>query len=101
MTLVQPESEFFDIAPVSEVESSGKIQLAQGGEQTFTVQPKLGLSAKDDPYVEELVFASDESTEASATVTASVMDKDRNTKNSYCNSETGRPSEVWNTGTGL
>lgn len=74
-TLVQPESEFFDIAPVSEVESSGNIQLAQGGEQTFTVQPKLGLSAKDDPYVEELVFASDESTEASATVTASVMVK--------------------------
>ena len=35
----------------------------RGGEQTFTVQPKLGLSAKDDPYVEELVFASDESTE--------------------------------------
>ena len=76
MTLVQPESELFDIAPVSEVESSGNIQLAQGGEQTFTVQPKLGLSAKDDPYVEELVFASDESTEASATVTASVMVKD-------------------------
>lgn len=75
MTLVQPESKFFDIAPVSEVESSGNIQLAQGGEQTFTVQPKLGLSAKDDPYVEELVFASDESTEASATVTASVMVK--------------------------
>lgn len=75
VTLVQPESEFFDIAPVSEVESSGKIQLARGGEQTFTVQPKLGLSAKDDPYVEELVFASDESTEASATVTASVMVK--------------------------
>lgn len=75
VTLVQPESEFFDIAPVSEVESSGKIQLAQGGEQTFTVQPKLGLSAKDDPYVEELVFASDESAEASATVTASVMVK--------------------------
>lgn len=49
--------------------------MAQGGEQTFTVQPKLGLSAKDDPYVEELVFASDESTEASATVTASVMVK--------------------------
>lgn len=75
VTLVQPESEFFDIAPVSEVESSGNIQLAQGGEQTFTVQPKFGLSAKDDPYVEELVFASDESTEASATVTASVMVK--------------------------
>lgn len=75
VTLIQPESEFFDIAPVSEVESSGNIQLAQGGEQTFTVQPKLGLSAKDDPYVEELVFASDESTEASATVTASVMVK--------------------------
>lgn len=75
VTLVQAESEFFDIAPVSEVESSGNIQLAQGGEQTFTVQPKLGLSAKDDPYVEELVFASDESTEASATVTASVMVK--------------------------
>lgn len=75
VTLVQPELEFFDIAPVSEVESSGNIQLAQGGEQTFTVQPKLGLSAKDDPYVEELVFASDESTEASATVTASVMVK--------------------------
>lgn len=75
VTLVQPESEFFDIAPVSEVESSGNIQLAQGGEQTFIVQPKLGLSAKDDPYVEELVFASDESTEASATVTASVMVK--------------------------
>lgn len=75
VTLVQPESEFFDIAPVSEVESSGNIQLAQGGEQTFTVQPKLGLSAKDDPYVEELVFASDESSEASATVTASVMVK--------------------------
>ena len=75
VTLVQPESEFFDIAPVSEVESSGNIQLAQGGEQTFTVQPKLGLSAKDDPYVEELVFASDESTEASAPVTASVMVK--------------------------
>ena len=75
VTLVQPESEFFDIAPVSEVESSGNIQLALGGEQTFTVQPKLGLSAKDDPYVEELVFASDESTEASATVTASVMVK--------------------------
>ena len=75
VTLVQPESEFFDIAPVSEVESSGNIQLAQGGEQTFTVQPKLGLSAKADPYVEELVFASDESTEASATVTASVMVK--------------------------
>lgn len=75
VTLVQPESEFFDIAPVSEVESSGNIQLAQGGEQTFTVQPKLGLSAKDDPYVEELVFASDESAEASATVTASVMVK--------------------------
>lgn len=75
VTLVQPESEFFDIAPVSEVESSGNIQLAQGGEQTFTVQPKLGLSAKDDPYVEELIFASDESTEASATVTASVMVK--------------------------
>ena len=75
VTLVQPESEFFDIAPVSEVESSGNIQLAQGGEQTFTVQPKLGLSAKDDPYVEELVFASDESTEASATVTASVTVK--------------------------
>lgn len=75
VTLVQPESKFFDIAPVSEVESSGNIQLAQGGEQTFTVQPKLGLSAKDDPYVEELVFASDESTEASATVTASVMVK--------------------------
>lgn len=75
VTLVQPESEFFDIAPVSEVESSGNIQLAQGGEQTFTVQPKLGLSAKDDPYVEELVFASDESTEASATVMASVMVK--------------------------
>lgn len=75
VTLVQPESEFFDIAPVSEVESSGNIQLAQGGEQTFTVQPKLGLSAKDDPYVEELVFASDESTETSATVTASVMVK--------------------------
>lgn len=75
VTLVQPESEFFDIAPVSEVESSGNIQLAQGGEQIFTVQPKLGLSAKDDPYVEELVFASDESTEASATVTASVMVK--------------------------
>lgn len=37
VTLVQPESEFFDIAPVSEVESSGNIQLAQGGEQTFTV----------------------------------------------------------------
>lgn len=75
VTLVQPESKFFDIAPVSEVESSGNIQLAQGGEQTFTVQPKLGLSAKDDPYVEELVFASDESTEASATVTAPVMVK--------------------------
>ena len=75
VTLVQPESDFFDIAPVSEVESSGNIQLAQGGEQTFTVQPKLGLSAKADPYVEELVFASDESTEASATVTASVMVK--------------------------
>lgn len=75
VTLVQPESKFFDIAPVSEVESSGNIQLAQGGEQTFTVQPKLGLSAKDAPYVEELVFASDESTEASATVTASVMVK--------------------------
>ena len=75
VTLVQPESEFFDIAPVSEVESSGNIQLAQGGEQTFTVQPKLGLSAKDDPYVEELVFSSDESSEASATVTASVMVK--------------------------
>ena len=75
VTLVQPESEFFDIAPVSEVESSGNIQLAQGGEQTFTVQPKLGLSAKDDPYEEELVFASDESAEASATVKASVTVK--------------------------
>ena len=75
VTLVQPESEFFDIAPVSEVESSGNIQLAQGGEQTFTVQPKLGLSAKDDPYEEELVFASDENAEASVTVKASVMVK--------------------------
>ena len=75
VTLVQPESEFFDIAPVSEVESSGNIQLAQGGEQTFTVQPKLGLSAKDDPYEEELVFTSEESAEASATVKASVMVK--------------------------
>ena len=73
--LVQPESEFFDIAPVSEVESSGNIQLAQGGEQTFTVQPKLGLSAKDDPYEEELVFTSEESAEASVTVKASVMVK--------------------------
>lgn len=52
----------------------------QGGEQTFTVQPKLGLSAKDDPYVEELVFASDESTEASATVTASVMVRQKHQK---------------------
>lgn len=75
VTLVQPESEFFDIAPVSEVETNGNIQLAQGEEQTFTVQPKLGLPAKDDPYEEELVFASDESTEASATVKASVMVK--------------------------
>lgn len=73
--LVQPESEFFDIAPVSEVESSGNIQLAQGGEQTFTVQPKLGLSAKDDPYEEELVFTSEESAEASVTVKASVKVK--------------------------
>ena len=47
VTLVQPESEFFDIAPVSEVESSGNIQLAQGGEQTFTVQPKTGLQVGD------------------------------------------------------
>ena len=75
VTLVQPESEFFDIAPVSEVETNGNIQLAQGEEQTFTVQPKLGLSAKDDPYEEELVFASEESAEASATVKASVMVK--------------------------
>lgn len=75
VTLVQPESEFFDIAPVSEVESSGNIQLAQGGEQTFTVQPKLGLSAKDDPYEEELVFTSEECAEASATVKVSVMVK--------------------------
>lgn len=75
VTLVQPESEFFDIAPVSEVETNGNIQLAQGEEQTFTVQPKLGLPAKDDPYEEELVFASEESAEASATVKASVMVK--------------------------
>ena len=75
VTLVQPESEFFDIAPVSEVETNGNIQLAQGEEQTFTVQPKLGLSAKDDPYEEELVFTSEESAEASATVKASVMVK--------------------------
>ena len=75
VTLVQPESEFFDIAPVSEVETNGNIQLAQGEEQTFTVQPKLGLSAKDDPYEEELVFASDENAEASVAVKASVMIK--------------------------
>ena len=75
VTLVQPESEFFDIAPVSEVETNGNIQLAQGEEQTFTVQPKLGLSAKDDPYEEELVFASEESAEASVAVKASVMIK--------------------------
>ena len=75
VTLVQPESEFFDIVPVSEVETSGNIQLARGEEQTFTVQPKLGLPAKDDPYEEELVFASEESAEASVTVKASVKVK--------------------------
>lgn len=96
VTLVQPESEFFDIAPVSEVESSGNIQLAQGGEQTFTVQPKLGLSAKDDPYVEELVFASDESTEASATVTASVMVKTETPKTVTA---TVKPEDPLNFGT--
>ena len=74
------------------MESSGNIQLAQGGEQTFTVQPKLGLSAKDDPYVEELVFASDESTEASATVTASVMVKTETPKTVTATYADGKPS---------
>lgn len=74
VTLVQPTSEIFDIAPISEIESDGNIQLAQGDEQTFTVQPKLGLDAKDNAYVEDLVFASDDGN-ASATVTASVKVK--------------------------
>lgn len=74
VTLVQPTSEIFDIAPISEIESDGNIQLAQGDEQTFTVQPKLGLDAKDDAYTEDLVFASEDGN-ASATVTASVKVK--------------------------
>ena len=74
VTLVQPTSEIFDIAPISEIESDGNIQLSQGDEQTFTVQPKLGLDAKDDAYTEDLVFASEDGN-ASATVTASVKVK--------------------------
>lgn len=75
--------------------------MAQGGERPLTVQPKLGLSAKDDPYVEELVFASGERQEASATVTASVMVKTETPKTVTATVKPEGSSEVWNTGTGL
>ena len=74
VTLVQPQSEVFDIAPASAVENDGNIQLAQGEEQTFTVQPKLGLASKDDAYVENLTFTSADGN-ASVPVKASVTVK--------------------------
>lgn len=72
VTLKQPQSDNFDIEPVSEGENNGEIMLAQGDEQMFTVQPKLGLEAKDDPYEEDLVFATSDN-KASAAVKASVL----------------------------
>lgn len=72
VTLIQPTSDYFDIAPATSVETDGDIQLEAGGEQTFTVQPKLGLSAQDDPYTEELVFSTKEDETATAAVNVQV-----------------------------
>ena len=72
ITLVQPQSDIFDVMPVNEVESEGEIQLSPGDSQTFTVQPKLGLEAQTDPYTDKLVFSATEDENTYATVTASV-----------------------------
>ncbi len=71
-TLIQPESDYFDIAPATAIETDGDIQIEAGGEQMFTVQPKLGLSAQDAPYTEELVFAAEEDETATVTVKVQV-----------------------------
>lgn len=77
VTLIQPTSDYFDIAPATSVETDGDIQLEAGGEQTFTVQPKLRLSAQDDPYTEELVFSTKEDETATAAVNVQVsVEKD-------------------------
>ena len=77
VTLIQPASDYFGIAPATSVETDGDIQLEAGGEQTFTVQPKLGLSAQDDPYTEELVFSTKEDKTATVAVNVQVsVEKD-------------------------
>ncbi len=77
VTLIQPTSDYFDIAPATSVETDGDIQLEAGGEQTFTVQPKLGLSAQDDSYTEELVFSTNEDKTATVAVNVQVsVEKD-------------------------
>lgn len=77
VTLIQPASDYFGIAPATSVETDGDIQLEAGGEQTFTVQPKLGLSAQDDPYTQELVFSTKEDKTATVAVNVQVsVEKD-------------------------
>lgn len=74
-TLVQPESDYFDIEPVTSVEADGNIQIAAGKDQTFTVQPKAGLSAKEEPYAEDLKFSAKEDENAAVTIKAQVTVK--------------------------
>lgn len=75
VTLVQPNSDYFDIIPVTSVETDGNIQIASGEEQTFTVQPKNGLSAKEEPYAEDLKFSAQEDENAVVTVKTQVTVK--------------------------
>lgn len=76
VTIVQPKSDHFDIAPATSVETTeGNIQLASGEEQMYTIQPKKGLSEQTDPYSDELTFAAAEDENVSVTVTVQVSVK--------------------------
>ena len=75
VTLVQPDSDYFDITPVTSVETEGNIQIAAEDEQMFTVQPKAGLPAKEEPYADELKFSAEEDENTVVTVNAQITVK--------------------------
>ena len=77
VTLVQPKSDHFDVAPATSVETAeGNIQLASGEEQMYTIQPKKELPAQADPYVDKIAFSAAEDENVNVTVTAQVSVKE-------------------------
>ena len=70
VTLVLPESDYFDITPLSG-DSEG-LQVSADGEATFSVSPKADPALSAGDYTDDLVVGIEEDESITASVTASV-----------------------------